>query len=155
VGEYRSNGFLISAASSDQNKTFYRSKYSQWQWFARAFSLRSRRYSRAREMAKHTRALYMAKHTRGTRVRIKTLKIQNKNFYSPYSNETFYMKALEYKADFTLIEQIVKSLEDIRVFFRKYMIRKYMIVSVCVSVLKAFDPVEKGSLSGLQWCFSF
>jgi hypothetical protein len=37
--------------------------------------------------------------------------------YSPYSNETFYMKALEYKADFTLIEQIVKSLEDIQVFF--------------------------------------
>jgi hypothetical protein len=44
-------------------------------------------------------------------------KIQNKSFYSPYSNEIFYMKALEYKADFTLIEQIVKSLEDIQVFF--------------------------------------
>jgi hypothetical protein len=27
------------------------------------------------------------------------------------------MKALEHKADFTLIEQIVKSLEDIQVFF--------------------------------------
>jgi hypothetical protein len=38
-------------------------------------------------------------------------------FHSPYSNETFYMKELEYKADFTLIEQIVKSLEDIQVFF--------------------------------------
>jgi hypothetical protein len=60
----------------------------------------------------------MAKHTRGTRVRIKTRKIQNKSFYSPYSNEIFYMKALEYKADFTLIEQIVKSLEDYsRVYF--------------------------------------
>jgi hypothetical protein len=63
----------------------------------------------------------MAKHTRGARVRIKTRKIQkNKNFYSPYSNKTFNMKALEYKADFTLIEQLVKSLEDIQGFFRIY-----------------------------------
>jgi hypothetical protein len=60
----------------------------------------------------------MGKHTRGARVRIKTRKIENKNFYSPYSNDT--LKALEYKADFTLIEQIVKSLEDIPVFFRNY-----------------------------------
>ena len=59
----------------------------------------------------------MAKHTRGTRVRIKTRKIQNKSFYPPYSNEIFYMKALEYNADFTLIEQIVKSLEDYSRFF--------------------------------------
>jgi hypothetical protein len=71
---------------------------------------------------KYFDSLYMAKHTRGTRVRIKTRKIQNKNVYSPYSNETFYIIVLEYKADFTLIEQIVKSLEDIRGFFRKYMI---------------------------------
>jgi hypothetical protein len=62
----------------------------------------------------------MAKHTRGARVQIKIRKIQNKNFYSPYSNKTFNMKALEYKADFTLIEQLVKSLEDIQVFFRIY-----------------------------------
>jgi hypothetical protein len=90
-------------------------------------------------------SLYVAKHTRGTRVRIKTRKIQNKNFYSPYST-------LEYKADFTLIEQIVKSLEDIQVFFRKYMIH-------CFGLCQCFEgtgpPVEKGILSGLKWCFSF
>jgi hypothetical protein len=32
------------------------------------------------------------------------------------------MKALEYKADFTLIEQIVKSLEDIKVSFRNIIV---------------------------------
>ena len=31
-------------------------------------------------------------------------KIRNKYFYSPYSNETFYMKALEYKENFTPID---------------------------------------------------
>jgi hypothetical protein len=56
----------------------------------------------------HPLAGLVAKHTRGTRMRIKTRKIGNKNFYSPYSNETFYMTTLEYKADFTLTEQIVK-----------------------------------------------
>ena len=48
-------------------------------------------------------------------------KIQNKYFYSvPYSNETLYMKALEYKTYFIHIdsEQIVKSLEDIQIFCR-------------------------------------
>jgi hypothetical protein len=37
----------------------------------------------------------------------------------PYSNETLYMKALEYKTYFIHIdcEQILKSLEDIQVFF--------------------------------------
>ena len=32
----------------------------------------------------------------------------------PYSNETFYTKAREYKCD---SEQILKSLEDIQIFF--------------------------------------
>ena len=91
----------------------------------------------------------MAKHTRGTRVRIKTRKIQNKNFYSPYSNETFYMKALEYKADFTLIEQIVKSLEGIQVFFRKYMIHSFHCFGLCQCFEGIRPPVEKGILSGL------
>ena len=37
----------------------------------------------------------------------------------PYSNETLYRKALEYKTYFIHIdsEQIVKSLEDIQIFF--------------------------------------
>jgi hypothetical protein len=52
-GILKINTYIFSAAyKSDQNKTFYRSKYFQWQWFARAFSLRSRRYSRARENGK-------------------------------------------------------------------------------------------------------
>jgi hypothetical protein len=41
---------------------------------------------------------------------------QNKYFYSPYSNETFYTKAIEYKEYFTPItfEKMTKSLEDIQ-----------------------------------------
>jgi hypothetical protein len=37
----------------------------------------------------------------------------------PYSNETLYIKVLEYKKYFTHVdsEQILKSLEDIQVFF--------------------------------------
>jgi hypothetical protein len=38
------------------------------------------------------------------------LKIQNKHFYSPYSNETFYIKALEYKEYFTHINPPMKRL---------------------------------------------
>jgi hypothetical protein len=76
----------------------------------------------------------MARHTRDTRVRIKPRKIQNKNLYWPYSNETFYMKVLEYKADFTLIEQIVKSLEDIQVSFRKYIIH-------CFGLCQCFEGI--------------
>jgi hypothetical protein len=70
------------------------------------------------------KCVVMAKHTRGARVRIKTRKIQNKNFYSPYSNETIYMKALEYKADFTLIVhwENCEEFGRFQVFFRKYMI---------------------------------
>jgi hypothetical protein len=52
------------------------------------------------------------------------------------------MKALEYKADFTLIKQIVKSLEDTPVFPRKYMIHCFIDSLACV-VLKAFDPPLK------------
>jgi hypothetical protein len=46
------------------------------------------------------------------------LKIQNKHFYSPYSNETFYIKALEYKEYFTHINlwRILKNLDA----FRRY-----------------------------------
>jgi hypothetical protein len=47
-------------------------------------------------------------------------KIQNKYFYSvPYSNETLYMKVLEYQTYFIHIdsEHIVMSLEDIQIFF--------------------------------------
>jgi hypothetical protein len=45
-------------------------------------------------------------------------KIQNKDFYLLYSNETFYIKALEYKKYFTHIDlwRILESLEDIQLF---------------------------------------
>jgi hypothetical protein len=69
----------------------------------------------------------MAKYTRGACVRVSKNPIfwknQNKYFYSvPYSNETFYIKALEYKEYFTHIdsEQILKSLEDIHVIGLKW-----------------------------------
>jgi hypothetical protein len=66
----------------------------------------------------------LANFTCSTRVRVKNLmkpdilKIQNKHFYSPYSNETFYIKALEYKEYFTHINlwRILKSLDA----FRRY-----------------------------------
>jgi hypothetical protein len=44
------------------------------------------------------------------------------------------MKALEYKADFTLIKQIVKSLEDIQVLSRKYMIH-------CFGLCQCFEGI--------------
>jgi hypothetical protein len=70
---------------------------------------------------------------------------------SPYSNETFYIKALEYKEYLTHINlwRILKSLEDIPLFLHmKYRmfgqaVSKYMIVSVCVFVLTALDPPLK------------
>jgi hypothetical protein len=88
----------------------------------------------------------MAKHQRGACVRVKSRYFQNKYFFSvPYSNETLYMKALEYKTYFTHIdsEKILKSLEDIHVFsldmkYRMFAhnvcqaVSKYMIVLVCV-----------------------
>jgi hypothetical protein len=45
-------------------------------------------------------------------------KIQNKDFYLLYSNETFDIKALEYKKYFTHIDlwRILESLEDIQLF---------------------------------------
>jgi hypothetical protein len=46
----------------------------------------------------------------------------------------------------------VKSLEDIQVFFRKYMIHCF---GLCQCFEGIWPPVEKGILSGLQWCFSF
>jgi hypothetical protein len=63
-------------------------------------------------------------------------KIQNKYFYLSYSNETFYIKALEYKEYFTA--NWFMSLEDIQVFLNmKYKmfghaVSKYTIVLVCV-----------------------
>jgi hypothetical protein len=47
-------------------------------------------------------------------------KFKNKYFFSPYSNETFYMKALEYQEYFTHIDlkHILKSLQDFKVFPR-------------------------------------
>jgi hypothetical protein len=55
------------------------------------------------------RSFLLANYCASTRVRVKTRyqpifwKIQNKYFYWPYSNETFYTKALEYKECFTHI----------------------------------------------------
>ena len=48
--------------------------------------------------------LYMAKHTRGASVRVKTRYFEKFNiniFTLPYSNKTFYTKALAYKEYFT------------------------------------------------------
>jgi hypothetical protein len=70
-------------------------------------------------------------------------KIEDKYFYSSYSNETFYIKSLEYKVKeyFTVIdlgENILKSLEDIQVFLdmKNWMFgqaaSKYKIVLVCL-----------------------
>jgi hypothetical protein len=82
----------------------------------------------------------------GTRMRVKTrrypifFKIQNKHFYSPYSNEILDIKALEYKEYFTHIDlwRTLKISQDIWPFMEtKYRIfgqavSKYMIVSVWV-----------------------
>jgi hypothetical protein len=69
-------------------------------------------------------------------------KIQNRYFYSvPYSNETLYMKALEYKTYFIHIdcEQILKSWEDIQVFFSIWNTECLAKVLGLCDVLTAFD----------------
>ena len=68
------------------------------------------------------------------------LNIQNKYFYSPYSNEILYTKALEYREYFThiAVQKMTKSSGDIQdLFDMKFRIfgqavSKYMIVSLCV-----------------------
>jgi hypothetical protein len=92
----------------------------------------------------------------GTRMRVKTrrypifLKIQNKHFYSPYSNEILDIKALEYKEYFTHIDlwRTLKISQDIWLFMET----KYRIFGQAVSkydcfglgnVLTAFNPPLK------------
>jgi hypothetical protein len=79
-------------------------------------------------------------------------KIQNKYFYSSYSNEILYAKALEYKEYFThiAVRQMMKSSRDIQDFldmkFRIFgqAVSKYMIVSVCVMFWRHLTPRLKG-----------
>jgi hypothetical protein len=61
--------------------------------------------------------MYYAIHARASKTWY-PWKIQNKYFYSLYSYETFYTKALEYKESFTHIgfKQMTKSLENIQLF---------------------------------------
>jgi hypothetical protein len=95
----------------------------------------------------------------GMRVR----KIQNKYFYLSHSNETFYIKALEYKEYFTAIDlgecwRVIQVLEDIQVFLdMKYRmfgqaVSKYM---VCVMLWRHLTPVRKVILWGFQRWVSF
>jgi hypothetical protein len=90
-------------------------------------------------------------------------KIQNKYFYSPYSNEILYTKELEYREYFTriAIQKMTKSSRDIQNFvdmkFRIFgqAVSKYMIVSVCVMFWRHLTPVWKVILWGLQWWLLF
>ena len=101
-------------------------------------------------------APYWQSITQYTRVRVKPIswKIQNKYFYSPHPNETFYTKALEYKEYFTHIadQKVTKRLEDIQLFLNmKYRmfgqaVSKYMIASVCSMFWRHLTPRSKGYL---------
>ena len=79
-------------------------------------------------------------------------KIQNKYFYSPYSNEILYTKALEYREYFThiAVQKMTKSSRDIQdlvdMKFRIFgqAVSKYMIVSLCVMFWRHLTPRSKG-----------
>jgi hypothetical protein len=107
---------------------------------------------------------YCAIYARASIKNTSSWKIQNKYFYSPYSNEILYTKALEYKEYFTPIDLlgIPKSSRDIQDFldvkFRivGQAVSKYMIVSVCVMFWRHLTPrVRNVILWGFQWWLSF
>jgi hypothetical protein len=52
-------------------------------------------------------------------------KIQNKYFYLPYSNETFYMKALEYKEYLIYSHRLWTNSEEFRRYSSFFLDMKY------------------------------
>jgi hypothetical protein len=87
----------------------------------------------------------------GTRVQVKTRyfwKIWNKYFYLSYSNETFHIKALEYKEYFTAIDlgecwRVSKTFKFFSIWTTKCLAKRWVNIQcfgfVC-NVMMAFDP---------------
>jgi hypothetical protein len=80
------------------------------------------------------------------------LKTQNKHLYWLYSNEILDIKALEYNKYFTLIDlwrtqknsQVIHAIVETKFRMFGQAVSKYMIVSVCVMPLTAFDlPLKR------------